>query len=359
MTSSGIDRTITISEDEEKLDILSWDINPFETSDARLIKLSIEIFNHYELMKKFRIDKVKMNNFLSIVYSNYRHCPFHNFKHAWSVFQVSFLILKAGADNKLFLVDVLSVLIAAICHDLDHPGNNNAFEVATNSALYQKYQNKSVLEHHHLNKAVQILSNAETDILSNLDNHLRSVVIGNLQAGIMATDMSNHFLLMDSLKARTSNESDPFDVRQRRHRKLLIELIVHCADLSGQALKRELALEWGDRVLKEFDNQVKLEQEHGVPVTQFMTGLDNMLTRFNVQIGFVSTFIIPQWSLMTKCFPPLLPRVVHAQENLAYYKDQIVQLTHQTTALVVPSTVSIAQPRATICATPPRHEEKV
>lgn len=373
MAKSGL-MAIPCSEDEDKLDILSWDVNPFETSDACLIKHSIDIFNHYELMRKFRIDHVKMNNFLRVVYSNYRHCPFHNFKHAWSVFQVSFLILQAGADKKLFLVDVLSVLVAAICHDLDHPGNNNAFEVATNSALYQKYQNKSVLEHHHLNKAVQILSTPETDILSNLDNHLRAVVLGNLHAGIMATDMSNHFLLMDALKDRTRNEFNPFDVQQRTHRKLLIELIVHCADLSGQALKRELALEWGNRVLIEFDQQVQHEKEFGVPVTTFMTGLDNMHTRYNVQIGFVSTFIIPQWSLMTKCFPPLLPRVNHAQENLAFYKEMLLQLTTNPTSTAA-STVAVAiestsmngssasptttvQARTSVCTTP-RREDKI
>ncbi len=38
------------------------------------------------------------------------------------------------------------MLIASVCHDLDHPGVNNKFLVATNSELALLYNDRSVLE---------------------------------------------------------------------------------------------------------------------------------------------------------------------------------------------------------------------
>jgi 3'5'-cyclic nucleotide phosphodiesterase len=37
----------------------------------------------------------------------------------------------------------------------------------------------------------------------------------------------------------------------------LLEMLVHCSDLSGQVMTTHLALEWGRRILQEFRNQVR------------------------------------------------------------------------------------------------------
>jgi 3'5'-cyclic nucleotide phosphodiesterase len=42
----------------------------------------------------------------------------------------------------------------------------------------------------------------------------------------------------------------------------LLEMLVHCSDLSGQVMTTHLALEWGRRILQEFRNQVS-----GLPPT--------------------------------------------------------------------------------------------
>lgn len=56
---------------------------------------------------------------------------FHNFYHGVSVMQVAFLFLSTtnAASSGLSRVDVFSTLVAALCHDIDHPGHNNTFEV--------------------------------------------------------------------------------------------------------------------------------------------------------------------------------------------------------------------------------------
>jgi len=52
---------------------------------------------------------------------------------------------------------LLLFLIAAIGHDANHRGFNNAFEVASKSDLAAKYQEDSVLEKHHAATTLDIL----------------------------------------------------------------------------------------------------------------------------------------------------------------------------------------------------------
>ena len=44
---------------------------------------------------------------------------------------------------------VFAVLVAALGHDLCHPGHTNQFEMNSDSELSQRYNGKSVLENYH------------------------------------------------------------------------------------------------------------------------------------------------------------------------------------------------------------------
>ena len=54
--------------------------------------------------------------------------------------------------------EILSLLVAALCHDVDHPGHSNAFEVNANTHLAMVHNNLSVLENHHAYMTFVILS---------------------------------------------------------------------------------------------------------------------------------------------------------------------------------------------------------
>jgi len=67
-----------------------------------------------------------------------------------SVLNCCFFVLNNSKAYKYFGDQgVAALLISALAHDVDHPGNNNDFEINTNSELAIKYNNKSVLENHH------------------------------------------------------------------------------------------------------------------------------------------------------------------------------------------------------------------
>lgn len=62
------------------------------------------------------------------VHDNYRNNPFHNFRHCFCVTQMMYsMIWLCGLQEKFSQMDILVLMTAAICHDLDHPGYNNTY----------------------------------------------------------------------------------------------------------------------------------------------------------------------------------------------------------------------------------------
>ena len=67
-----------------------------------------------------------------------------------------------------------AVLLAGLCHDTDHTGKTNAFEVSSFSSLAIKYNDdavfllKKVLENHHAAVTFKILNDENCNFLSNL-----------------------------------------------------------------------------------------------------------------------------------------------------------------------------------------------
>ena len=66
-------------------------------------------------------------------------------------------LLEDSIRRHLRPVETMAALVAAVCHDLDHPGKNEKFLIATRNPLTCMYGDSSVLENHHWRAAVALL----------------------------------------------------------------------------------------------------------------------------------------------------------------------------------------------------------
>lgn len=82
----------------------------------------------------------------------YQNNPYHNAVHAADVVQCVFYFLTHGLYPFLgttAYLDAFALILAAVCHDVGHPGMNNAFLVSTSDALAMEYNglhNSNVFE---------------------------------------------------------------------------------------------------------------------------------------------------------------------------------------------------------------------
>lgn len=314
------------------------DTDPFKLDDMTLIYLAQQMLDSYGLVKKFNLDVSKLTQFFMTVYDNYHNeNSFHNFKHAWGTMHLTYQLLKNGADEHLTSLDILAVLIAAICHDLDHPGNNNDFEIATKTTLALSITDGVVLERHHCSVALKILSSPGSDfteILKESDkNRLKQIIT----ASIMATDMSQHFKIVAQLICH-SNRPIPFSKKNPDDRQLLAGFVLHSADVGAQTQSKHVALQWTERCLNEFSVQGMKEKALGLPLTLYMQNLDDELTRQKIQAGFVGGIVVPLWSAIAQCFPGLQYATNQAISMKTHYTETAALISEQRDACAMPST---------------------
>lgn len=106
------------------------------------------------------------------------------------------------------------MIISAMVHDTDHPGVNNLYLVNTRDKLALRYNDKSVLENHHIAVAFNtMLRSNETCIYENFSNDQFRNYRETMIDLVLATDNANHNTFIEELKKRQgSADFDPKNV---------------------------------------------------------------------------------------------------------------------------------------------------
>ena len=321
-----------VTEDE-----LVWEIDPFQARTRWTVSAVLRMFLSLGLVSHFEIPLATLTRFVLKCRDLYhKQNPFHNWRHAWSVTHCAYMILKtSGIGEKLRREEVLAIMISCLVHDLDHPGVSSDFLIKSGSMLALQFPTKNVLEQMHFDQARLILLEGATDILVNLEACSKKSVMWLVFKGVMSTDMGNHKRIVTSLKSRSERltaakpsedaaASAPscgletaYDFGNEEDRLEIVEAIVHAADLSGQALPQAVAYEFGRRVLKEFHSQSQREKRDHLPVTAFMTNLDDVLVQAKVQLGFLNYVVEPLWNSLSCILPQIKSRHEAVLERLA------------------------------------------
>lgn len=65
-----------------------------------------------------------MSSVISLqVRTHYRAVPYHNFFHVVDVTHAAFRFIRlAGGRARMSPAEKLALMVAALCHDMDHPG---------------------------------------------------------------------------------------------------------------------------------------------------------------------------------------------------------------------------------------------
>lgn len=292
--------------------------------------------NLYEFVEELGIKPEVMCNFLRLVESDYRkENPYHNSIHAADVTQTTFSMLQMGGDQySSSRLELFSVLLAAVCHDMGHPGKNNSYEINSHSDLAVIYNDSSVLENMHAARACRLLSanpgdradKMNANILQGMQPVQKDVFRANFTKAILWTDMSQHFAKLAQLKSKISTHgtSDPskFYVNaDGRSISIVLLFLLHVADISNPAKPAPIFVEWTDRCLNEFFAQGDAEKKALMPVSPMC---DREVTvRSDSQLGFIKFIVRPSFVLMSDLMPRVVDEVLPVlEENLRYWEDQ-------------------------------------
>ena len=314
---------------------LSWGYDLFSKSEADLCNVVLCFFQDFGLVSHLRLDDKKLKSLIVAIHDTYSDVnPFHNFYHAFSTCHIAYLMMRSGGiASQMHSIDILATMIAALGHDADHPGFSNHFLVESNSSLSLLHSDDAVLERHHSHTTLSLLADPENDVLAALTGEERKQVRKMIIHAILGTDMTQHMNHVTRLHDRAESvlhtlaldegkrDYDsgihavmPFSQEVFEDRLDLVKNTVHCADLSGQTLPKNVSEEFGRRVMKEFELQAIEEEKLGMQVTNFMVGLSDERKANELQLNFVDAIVLPLWRGMAKCFPALKERVERGEE---------------------------------------------
>ncbi|XP_048832127.1 high affinity cAMP-specific 3',5'-cyclic phosphodiesterase 7A isoform X3 [Brienomyrus brachyistius] len=271
----------------------SWNFDIFLfdrlTNGNSLVTLTFHLFHHYGLIELFQLDMVKLRRFLVLVQEDYHsRNPYHNALHAADITQAMYCYLQEPKlSTSLSACDILLGLLAAVTHDLDHPGVNQPFLIKTNHHLAALYKNTSVLENHHWRSAVGLLR--ESGLFSHLPAEDGLNMEKQLGSLILATDISrqNEYLT----KFRKHLEKDDLCMSNSGHRHFVLQMALKCADICNPCRPWELSKRWSEKVTEEFFHQGEIEKRHNLEVSPLCDSQTN--TVGSIQMGFMTYVVEP------------------------------------------------------------------
>lgn len=297
----------------------SLDFNVFSVDPDQLLVFAYTIFEELDLLNLFQIPPENLKSFLLQIRRKYRDNPFHNWYHGFSVLHFAYLAIRnlSNAGSYLTQQDVLALLVASMCHDVDHPGWTNSYEINTGSELALVHNDISVLESHHAYTTFTVLRMASANIFVNLRRDTFRSVKTAIVGAILATDMSHHF---DEIRRLDAREVDsPYNSKVEADRQHVINVLVHSADLSGQVFPTAVAKVWEERIAREFETQAVREKSQGLPVAPFMVGLSDPVVRAQAQVNFIDFVLVPWWRSVVRIFPGMRHCFEQLMVNRKYY----------------------------------------
>jgi 3''5''-cyclic nucleotide phosphodiesterase. len=205
------------------------------------------------------------------------------------------LLCGTQAGGYFCELEIYSLLIAAICHDVDHRGRGNIFEIHARTAIATTYHDRSVLEQHHAAVTFFTLQEEGCDIFKSLSRETFNQVRKMIISSILGTDMSKHLLMLENMAARFKDlDQKPMGSLDKDKEKLA-QLIIHAGDLYHPCKSYRIYQVWSVLVCQEFSDQYKEEVKLGLPITEFMKDLDKPRVYYANEVGFLSFVVRPLW----------------------------------------------------------------
>ncbi|OJA20225.1 hypothetical protein AZE42_02123 [Rhizopogon vesiculosus] len=294
-----------------------------------------------------------------------RHNSYHNFQHALDVLQAAQTFLcaagvvppvsillesndrtwrsdKSGKENRLAFdlnnTCLFALFIAAIGHDVGHPGLTNMFMKNAKAPLSTMYDDKSALERMHYALLVQAMRHhCLGKLLDRPDSgqRFRKVLAGI----VLATDMCIHYDFMRDFGSLMAGREYSLPQRQL----LLCQAIIKCADISNPSRPPSVSQYWASALMVEWTSQASLEKHWHVPSS--VTPSDCPITHVRGQIFFISKFAKPLMDLVAQAVPEMECFAHHCTENLAMWEARQENMASPSAGQFPSSRVVVPSPR--------------
>ncbi|XP_072662106.1 cone cGMP-specific 3',5'-cyclic phosphodiesterase subunit alpha' isoform X2 [Canis lupus baileyi] len=308
--------------DPRAVDLYEFRFSDFPISEHELIKCGLRLFFEINVVEKFKVPVEVLTRWMYTVRKGYRSITYHNWRHGFNVGQTMFTLLMTGRLKKYYTdLEAFAMLAAAFCHDIDHRGTNNLYQMKSTSPL-AKLHGSSILERHHLEYSKTLLQDESLNIFQNLNKRQFETVIHLFEVAIIATDLAlyfNHIFfrkrtmfqkIVDACeKMETEEEAIKYVTIDPTKKEVIMAMMMTACDLSAITKPWEVQSQVALLVANEFWEQGDLERTvlQQQPIPMMDRNKRDELPKLQVGfIDFVCTFVYKEFSRFHKEITPML-----------------------------------------------------
>uniref|UniRef100_H0VIU3 Phosphodiesterase n=1 Tax=Cavia porcellus TaxID=10141 RepID=H0VIU3_CAVPO len=294
----------------------------------------LSMLQDMNFINNYKIDCPTLARFCLMVKKGYRDPPYHNWMHAFSVSHFCYLLYKnLELTNYLEDIEIFALFISCMCHDLDHRGTNNSFQVASKSVLAALYSSEgSVMERHHFAQAIAILNTHGCNIFDHFSRKDYQRMLDLMRDIILATDLAHHLRIFKDLQKMAEVGYDPTN---KQHHRLLLCLLMTSCDLSDQTKGWKTTRKIAELIYKEFFSQGDLEKAMGNRPMEMMDREKAYIPE--LQISFMEHIAMPIYKLLQDLFP----KAAELYERVASNREHWTKVSHKFTIRGLPSNNSL------------------
>ena len=259
------------------------------------------------------IDQDKLWRYVCELSARYHPRPFHSFRHAVDVLLATSslmrMVLRDKADAFRDPIVVGALLIAALMHDVEHPGCMNSLLVATSHPLAAESAT-SVLERHHAAVGLALLERPQLDFLCNLPAAERTRFVELVRDAVLATDVTSTVPLSKDFRTLLEAGGTPTSAQ-------VMTMVIKAADISNPTRSLAVYQQWIEGVMDEFFVQGDLERDKGLPLSMNCDRESVVVAK--AQVGFISFLVAPLFGALATYAPALQPLVDALERNKGHF----------------------------------------
>nr|KAF6458062.1 phosphodiesterase 6C [Rousettus aegyptiacus] len=278
--------------DPKAVDLYEFRFSDFPITEHELIKCGLRLFFEINVVEKFKVPVEVLTRWMYTVRKGYRSITYHNWRHGFNVGQTMFTLLMTGRLKKYYTdLEAFAMLAAAFCHDIDHRGTNNLYQMKSTSPL-ARLHGSSILERHHLEYSKTLLQDESLNIFQNLNKRQFETVIHLFEVAIIATDLALYFKkrtmfqkIVDACeKMETEEEAIKYVTIDPTKKEIIMAMMMTACDLSA------ITKPW------EVQSQPMMDRNKKDELPKLQVGF----------IDFVCTFVYKEFSRFHKEVTPML-----------------------------------------------------
>ncbi|KAK6475655.1 rod cGMP-specific 3',5'-cyclic phosphodiesterase subunit alpha-like [Huso huso] len=322
----------TVLPSAKESEIYEFHFCDFEHSQIDLVKCGIQMYYELGVVKKFQIPQEVLVRFMYSLSKGYRQITYHNWRHGFNVGQTMFTLLMTG-DLKRYYTDLeaMAMVTAAFCHDIDHRGTNNLYQMKSGNPL-AKLHGSSILERHHLEFGKTLLSDESLNIYVNLNRRQHDHVIHLMDIAIIATDLALYFkkrTMFQKIVDLSKTYEDwsawtNFMMLETTRKEIIMAMMMTACDLSAIAKPWEIQSQVALNVAAEFWEQGDLErtvlEQNPIPMMDRNKAADLPKLQCGF-IDFVCTFVYKEFSRFHEQIMPMFDRIQNNRKEWKALQD--------------------------------------